>query len=87
MSHVKLGQTEHGSFVVTLLAPVPPELQPQLDPAWTNLDDEPIERQVTRRLMTALEASRTAAELALSGNGAAFEQAVASGLRSRKPEA
>ena len=87
MSHVKLGQTEHGSFVVTLLAPVPPELQPQLDPAWTNLDDEPIERQVTRRLMTALEASRTAAELALSGNGAAFEQAVASGVSANLCEA
>ncbi len=38
---VKLGQTEQGSFVVTLLAPVPPLLQPQLDPTWANLDDEP----------------------------------------------
>ena len=87
MSRVKLGQTEHGSFVVTLLAPVPPELQPQLDPAWVDIDDEPIERQVTRRLMTALEASRNAAELALSGNESAFEQAVASGVSANLCEA
>ena len=87
MSRVKLGQTEHGSFVVTLLAPVPPELQPQLDPEWADIDDEPVERQVTRRLMTALEASRNAAELALSGNEAAFEQAVASGVSANLCEA
>jgi hypothetical protein len=29
MDRVRLGQTEHGSFVVTLLAPVPPALTPQ----------------------------------------------------------
>jgi hypothetical protein len=80
MRRVKLGQTEHGSFIVTLLAPVPPLLQPQLDPSWVSLDEEPLERMVTRRLMSALEASRTAAEMALSGDGAAFENAVASGV-------
>src|ERR1019366_2724613 len=37
MRRVKLGQTEHGSFVVTLLAPVPPDLQSQLDPSWASL--------------------------------------------------
>ena len=87
MSRVKLGQTEHGSFVVTLLAPVPPVLQLQLDPEWADIEDEPVERQVTRRLMTALEASRNAAELALSGNEAAFEQAVASGVSANLCEA
>jgi len=39
-------------------------------------DDEPMERIVTRRLMSALEASRTAAEMALSGDAAAFENAL-----------
>jgi hypothetical protein len=90
MRRVKLGQTEHGSFVVTLLAPVPPLLQPvqlPLDRAWASFDDEPIERMVTRRLMTALEASRTAAELALSGDAAAFERAVASGVSANLCEA
>lgn len=87
MHRVKLGQTEHGSFVVTLLAPVPPLLQPQLDPLWGNIDDEPMERMVTRRLMNALEASRTAAEMALSGDGAAFDNAVASGVSANLCEA
>lgn len=90
MRRVKLGQTEHGSFVVTLLAPVPPLLQPvqlPLDRTWANLEDEPMERIVTRRLMEALEASRTAAEMALSGDAAAFENAVASGVSANLCEA
>jgi hypothetical protein len=90
MRRVKLGQTEHGSFVVTLLAPVPPMLRPvqlPLDQTWVNLDEEPIERMVTRRLMDALEASRTAAEMALSGDTAAFENAVASGVSANLCEA
>lgn len=87
MRRVKLGQTEHGSFVVTLLAPVPPLLQPQLDPSWVNLDDEPMERMVTRRLMTSLEASRSAAEMALSGDAEAFETAVALGVSANLCEA
>ena len=44
-------------------------------------DDEPYERQVTRRLVQALEASRDAAERAHSGDGAtAFKQAVTKGV-------
>jgi hypothetical protein len=87
MRRVKLGQTEHGSFVVTLLAPVPPLLQPQLDPSWAQFDEEPMERMVTRRLMGALEASRTAAERALSGDSSAFENAVSSGVSANLCEA
>lgn len=81
MKRVRLGQTEHGSFVVALMAPVPPILQPALDESWTNYDEEPYERQVTRRLVQALEASNEAVEQAHSGDGArAFERAVASGV-------
>ena len=81
MKQVRLGQTEHGSFVVTLMAPVPPMLQLILDDSWSDISDEPYERQVTRCLVRALEASRDAAERAHSGDGAlAFEQAVGSGL-------
>jgi hypothetical protein len=91
MRRVKLGQTEHGSFVVTLLSPVPPLLDPAQDPThgstWANLNDEPLERMVTRRLMEALEASRHAAEMALSGNAAAFEKAVAAGVSANLCEA
>jgi hypothetical protein len=88
MRRVKLGQTEHGSFVVTLLAPVPPLLQPQLDPGWSRLEDEPFDRQVTRRLVGALEASRQAAELAASGEGtSAFEAAISKGVSANLCEA
>ena len=81
MKQVRLGQTEYGSFVVTLMAPVPPMLRPMLDDSWSDISDEPYERQVTRCLVRALEASRDAAERAHSGDGAlAFEQAVGSGL-------
>jgi hypothetical protein len=91
MRRVKLGQTEHGSFVVTLLSPVPPLLDPALGAthrsAWASLNDEPLERMVTRRLMEALEASRNAAEMALSGDAAAFEKAVAAGVSANLCEA
>jgi hypothetical protein len=81
MRRVRLGQTERGSFVITLLAPVPPMLQPQPEPTWAIFDDEPYDRQVTRRLMDALEASRSAVEAANTGNGSAeFEQAVGLGV-------
>ena len=88
MKHVRLGQTEHGSFVVTLMAPVPPLLQPMLDDSWANFDDEPYERQVTRRLVLALKASRDAAERAHSGEGeGAFERAVDAGVSANLCEA
>jgi hypothetical protein len=86
MRRVRLGQTEYGSFVVTLLAPVPPLLQPQFDPSWGSAD-EPMERMVTRRLMEALEASRTASEMALSGDATAFENAVHAGVSANLCEA
>jgi hypothetical protein len=88
LKRVRLGQTEHGSFVVTLLAPMPPQLQPTLNPAWPGFEDEPFERQVTRRLVGALDASRTAVELAASGDGqAAFESGVSAGVSANLCEA
>ena len=81
LKNVRLGQTEHGSFVVTMMSPVPPLLQIPLDHARTDFEDEPFERQVTRRLVEALEASRCAVEKAHTGDGAlAFDQAVAAGV-------
>jgi len=87
MRRVKLGQTEKGSFVVTLLAPVPPLLQPQLDPSWSMLDDEPFDRLVTRRLMKALEATRVAADLATGRGFEAFERVVVAGVSANLCEA
>ena len=81
MKRVRLGQTEHGSFVVKLMAPVPPRLQPVRDASWAHFDDEPYERQVSLRLVQALESSLVAAERANAGEGAAaFEGAVADGV-------
>ncbi len=52
----RFGQTERGSFVATIVAPVPPEIQPTL----ANLEEgrfelaQPFSRQVTTRLMSSL---------------------------------
>jgi len=45
----RLGQTERGSFVATVIAPVPPEIQPHLDFGEEPPEDEPFARQVSRR--------------------------------------
>lgn len=81
---VKLGQTEHGSFVVNLFSPVPPQLadasQPEL---WPELADDPFPRQVTRTLADAMEALVGAlGEVARGGNIEAFEGAVYQGVSS-----
>ena len=78
INQVRLGQTERGSFVLTLMTPVPPILQ---DEDSTFIDDEPYERQVTRCLVRALGAAQLAAEKVHSGEGAsAFKQAVECGV-------
>jgi len=89
MRRVKLGQTERGSFIVTLLAPVPPLLQGQLslEPSWAPLEEEPLERLVTRRLMDGLAGCREAAEAVLAGDGAAFDRSVARGVSANLCEA
>jgi hypothetical protein len=52
----RFGQTERGSFVATILAPVPPEIQPPLAGLDGGLFElqEPFPRQVTSRLMSSL---------------------------------
>lgn len=71
MRRVHLGHTEHGSFVVTLMAPVGPP--PARQPLATAADgDVPIERQVTQRLVDALAAARAAAERVSAGDANAF---------------
>ena len=83
MSTVRIGQTERGSFVLTLVSPVAPSLvandqQPTL---WPEIEAEPFARKVTRQLIKALESAREAVALANRGAGIdAFEQRVASGI-------
>lgn len=87
LERVRLGQTEQGSYGVTLLTPVvPPPLQMSLSPDLTT-DDEPIERGVTRRLASALTATRQATESIVSGDQDAFSRAVPSGVSANFCEA
>ena len=80
LRQVRLGQTEHGSFVVTLLTPViPPPMQTTFDPDLAS-DNDSSERLVTKRLAEALEAVRQATERAVGGDGAAFFEAVDNGV-------
>ena len=88
VKRVRLGQTEHGSFVITMMAPVPPSVQQPLDDAWGNLGEEPLSRRIILRLIEALEASRAAAERWNSGSGhGEFESAVSAGVSANLCEA
>ena len=77
---IQLGQTEQGSFAITLLTPVvAPPMQPILTDGW-GLEDEPVERRLTRRLTGALEAARTATERTVVSGVGAFSEAVRKGV-------
>ena len=71
LSRVRLGQTEQGSFAITLLSPV----------------ISPLERRVTRRLADALAATREATEKTIDGDAGAFSEAVALGVSANLCEA
>ncbi len=83
---MRLGQTDHGSFVVTLLTPVIPSAAPALFP---DPDDAqaPIERRMTKRLVEALAAARQATEWIAAGEEQAFAETVANGVSANLCEA
>lgn len=84
---MRLGQTEQGSFVVTLLTPVVlPPMRQTLEPNWEP-DGDPIERQMTRCLAGALKAASLATERAVGGDAGAFFEAVAHGVSANLCEA
>ncbi|WP_297799012.1 hypothetical protein [uncultured Brevundimonas sp.] len=91
MDRVRLGQTEHGSFVVTLLAPVPPALDTYGTQAelWPSETSEPFDRLVTRRLADGLQAARSAAEHVMRTGGGLtpFRDAVSKGVSANLCEA
>lgn len=82
LSRVRLGQTEHGSFIITLLGPVvPPPIQRQLPLGPDEgTEDDPIDRRITTRFVDALNAVRKAAEDTLVGHADAFWKAVPHGV-------
>jgi len=79
MKSARLGQTEHGSFVLTILSPVAPQLNTYSE---TDLfPGEPFERQVVRTLARSVGAALLAAEQsATETNFAPFQAAVADGV-------
>jgi hypothetical protein len=89
MRRVKLGQTEQESYVITLLAPMPPVLAlPAQIPLWPSLDQEPFERQVTRMLAQSLHSAHDAVVESNRGDGLkAFVSAVSKGVSANLCEA
>lgn len=82
----RLGQTEHGSYVVTMRTRIPPTLfsadQPTLEFEQLHaVQDTPFERQVTETLARALKATKEAIGLAAASHSIQpFEDAVKSGV-------
>lgn len=80
LSNMRLGQTDQGSFVVTLLTPV---ISPPVAPTFgarLDVESEPIERRVIKRLIGALDATRNAVEQTAIGDPTAFFDAVELGV-------
>ena len=88
LGRVRLGQTEQGSFVVTLLTlPIAPQTRPPSLFPKDKPDDDSDERRMTRRLAEALAAARQAAENAVSGHRDAFDETVGNGVSANLCEA
>jgi hypothetical protein len=89
IDRVRLGQTERGSFIVTLLSPVPPSLESSNQPGfWEPIEEEPYERKVTRRLVEGLKAAKAAVEGNIRDGGfQAFDEAVSRGVSANLCEA
>ena len=78
INQVRMGHTEPGSFVVTLL---PPVIAPPTQPMMFDMDsDLPVARRMTIRLFESLSATRRAAEMTVSGDVDAFDKHVKSGI-------
>ncbi len=79
LKRVRLGQADHGSFVVTLLGPV---VSPPFQSRLANVDAsvESFERRVTGRLTEALATTRKATDAMNVGDVEAFTGAVERGV-------
>ena len=88
LRQMRLGQTDHGSFVVTLLSPVvPPPMQLTLDLSPEELPDDAEERRITRHLAGSLKAARRAIEGTVGGESDAFAEVVEKGVSANLCEA
>ena len=87
MNTVRFGQTEMGSFIASILSPVPPNLvgQANLNPG---LPPEPFARRVTRKLVSGLRSAKNAVTMADHGGDiSAFERNVPQGVSANLCEA
>jgi hypothetical protein len=81
LGHARMGQTERGSFVLTILSPVAPVLRPPQEALFPVEHEDPYERQVTRTLIGALKALDEAARAAaVHGDMTPFQDAVSRGV-------
>jgi hypothetical protein len=69
LTNVRMGQIERGSFMLTMLSPVPPALTPPQGTPTSSEAPEPYERQVVRTLIDALDALGGAAREAAARGG------------------
>jgi len=80
MKKVRMGQTERGSYVLTVISPVAPALSSPINGRLFEVH-QPFERRVIEMLARALTAVKHAAERSVaSGSFDQFEQAVALGV-------
>ena len=88
LSRVRMGQTERGSYILTILSPVAPALVSEGELPLELEPPEPYERQVIRTLAEGLAALEHAARQAASSGGmGAFEQSVRLGVSANLCEA
>lgn len=81
LKQVRLGHTEGGSYVITLLSPVPPLLEVLQTEAFPEIAAEPYPRQVTRMFARGVVATREALDLADRDEGiGAFDDRVSAGV-------
>jgi hypothetical protein len=82
MDNVRLGQTERGSYVVTVISEVAAPAQRAILPDDAAHLEIPFERRVTTKLVVALSAARDAAHAVVDGSGgySAFDDAVEEGV-------
>lgn len=87
LQHVKMGQTERGSFVLTIVSPLVPLVTAGAHPLFDSVD-EPFPRKVTKALAEALDATRMAvSKVQSSGRVEIFEEAVGHGVSANLCEA
>ena len=88
LRQMRLGQTDQGSYVITLLSPVvPPPLQLTLVPTPQEFPDDSVERRITRHLAGSLKAARQAIESTVGGESGAFAEVVDKGVSANLCEA